>query len=312
MQKKEFYAHGKLLLTGEYAVLDGALSLALPTQYGQRMEVCALEQKRIYFRSLTMEGETWFEEELFTGSTEPVALTLEKILREAQRLQPHFLSEEGAMVTTRLEFPQGWGLGSSSTLIAMIAQWAKVDPYQLLWNSFGGSGYDIACATASSPILYQLEQGHARSYPIYYQPNFAESLFFVYLNQKQNSREGIALYKAIKKHKATLIQQLTTLTEEVYRCQDSTHFTSLITKHEALLSAFLQLPTVKERLFADFAGAIKSLGAWGGDFILAVGQPDYVKSYFTSKGFDTIRSFKQMILPTDREPILPPSPQGLP
>ena len=56
MQKKEFYAHGKLLLTGEYAVLDGALSLALPTQYGQRMEVCALEQKRIYFRSLTMEG----------------------------------------------------------------------------------------------------------------------------------------------------------------------------------------------------------------------------------------------------------------
>jgi len=83
MQKKEFYAHGKLLLTGEYAVLDGALSLALPTQYGQRMEVCALEQKKIYFRSLTMEGETWFEEELFTGSTEPVALTLEKILREA-------------------------------------------------------------------------------------------------------------------------------------------------------------------------------------------------------------------------------------
>ena len=99
MQKKELYAHGKLLLTGEYAVLDGALSLALPTQYGQCMEVCPLEQKRIYFRSLTMKGATWFEEELFTGSTQPIALTLEKILREAQRLQPLFLSEGGAMVT---------------------------------------------------------------------------------------------------------------------------------------------------------------------------------------------------------------------
>ena len=179
-------------------------------------------------------------------------------------------------------------------------------------NSFGGSGYDIACATASSAILYQLQEGQAKSYPIYYQPEFADSLFFVYLNQKQNSREGIAHYKAIKKHKASLLQQLTHLTEAVYRCRDKAQFANLITEHEALLSTFLQLPTVKERLFADFAGAIKSLGAWGGDFVLAVGEGDYVRDYFTSKGFDTILSFKQMILPTDREPILPPNPQGLP
>ena len=97
----------------------------------------------------------------------------------------------------------------------------------------------------------------------------------------------------------------------MYRCRDKAQFATLITEHEALLSTFLQLPTVKERLFADFAGAIKSLGAWGGDFVLAVGEGDYVRDYFTSKGFDTILPFKQMILPTDREPILPPSPQGL-
>ena len=311
MEKKEFYAHGKLLLTGEYAVLDGALSLALPTQYGQHMEVSSLKEQRIHFRSLTMDGSVWFEEDLFTGSDNPIAQTLERILREAQRLQADFLLEGGAMVTTRLEFPQGWGLGSSSTLIAMLAQWAGVDPYQLLWNSFGGSGYDIACATASSALLYQLQEGQAKSYPIYYQPEFTDLLFFVYLNQKQNSREGIAHYKAIKKHKTALVQQLSHLTEAVYRCRDKAQFATLITEHEALLSTFLQLPTVKERLFADFAGAIKSLGAWGGDFVLAVGEGNYVRDYFTSKGFDTILPFKQMILPTDREPILPPSPQGL-
>ena len=312
MEKKEFYAHGKLLLTGEYGVLDGALSLALPARYGQHMQVHPLHEKRVFFCSLTTEGTPWFEEELFVGSSNPIAQTLEKILREAQRLQPGFLSQTGARVTTRLEFPQGWGLGSSSTLIAMIAQWAQVDPYQLLWNSFGGSGYDIACATASSPILYQLQEGQAKAYPIYYQPSFANSLFFVYLNQKQNSREGIAHYKAIKKNKPTLIQQLSLLTESVYRCEYVELFTSLITQHEALLSNFLQLPTVKERLFADFEGAIKSLGAWGGDFILAVGQANYVKEFFSRKGYTTIRSFEEMILPTDREPILPPSPQDLP
>ena len=312
MEKKEFYAHGKLLLTGEYGVLDGALSLALPARYGQRMQVHPLQEKRVFFCSLTTEGTTWFEEELFVGSSNPIAQTLEKILREAQRLQPGFLSQTGARVTTRLEFPQGWGLGSSSTLIAMIAQWALVDPYQLLWNSFGGSGYDIACAMASSPILYQLQEGQAQAYPIYYQPSFANSLFFVYLNQKQNSREGIAHYKAIEKNKPTLIQQLSLLTESVYRCEYVELFTSLITQHEALLSNFLQLPTVKERLFADFEGAIKSLGAWGGDFILAVGQANYVKEYFSQKGYTTIRSFEEMILPTDREPILPPSLQDLP
>ena len=312
MEKKEFYAHGKLLLTGEYGVLDGALSLALPARYGQRMQVHPLQEKRVFFCSLTTEGTTWFEEELFVGSSNPIAQTLEKILREAQRLQPGFLSQTGARVTTRLEFPQGWGLGSSSTLIAMIAQWALVDPYQLLWNSFGGSGYDIACAMASSPILYQLQEGQAKAYPIYYQPSFANSLFFVYLNQKQNSREGIAHYKAIEKNKPTLIQQLSLLTESVYRCEYVELFTSLISQHEALLSNFLQLPTVKERLFADFEGAIKSLGAWGGDFILAVGQANYVREYFSDKGYTTIRSFEEMILPTDREPILPPSPQDLP
>ena len=312
MEKKAFYAHGKLLLTGEYGVLDGALSLALPTRYGQSMEVCPLKEQRIHFRSLTMDGSVWFEEDLFRGSSNPIAQTLERIIGEAQKLQHDFLSEGGAMVTTRLEFPRDWGLGSSSTLIAMLAQWAGVNPFELLWKSFAGSGYDIACAWACSPILYRLQEGQAKTYPIYYQPDFADWLFFVYLNQKQNSREGIAHYKAIKKHKTTLIKQLTHLTEAVYRCRDRVPFATLITEHEALLSTFLQLPTVKERLFVDFEGAIKSLGAWGGDFILAVGDESYVKDYFTSKGFDTILSFRQMILPTDKAPISPPSPQGLP
>ena len=35
----KFYSNGKLLITGEYFVLNGALSLALPTVYGQHLEI---------------------------------------------------------------------------------------------------------------------------------------------------------------------------------------------------------------------------------------------------------------------------------
>ena len=35
--KKSFFSHGKLLLTGEYLVLDGSKALAIPTQKGQEI-----------------------------------------------------------------------------------------------------------------------------------------------------------------------------------------------------------------------------------------------------------------------------------
>lgn len=307
-----FFAHGKLLLTGEYAVLDGALAIALPTQYGQEMHITPSEKEGIFFRSLTQEGTPWYEGQLFVGDTNPITQTLERILSQAQRMQPNFLTDQSVHVETRLDFPREWGLGSSSTLISMIAQWAEVDPYQLLWNSFGGSGYDIACARASSPILYQLTEGKAKVYPIYYNPPFAASLFFVYLNKKQNSREGIALYEGLKKNKKPLVTQLSQLTEEIYRTHSLDTFSKLLSEHEAVLSSYLRLTTVKDSLFKDFSGTIKSLGAWGGDFVLAIGEESYIKEYFISKGMQTILPFAQIILPTDREPILPPSPQGLP
>ena len=230
-----FFAHGKLLLTGEYAVLDGALAIALPTQYGQEMHITPSEREGIFFRSLTQEGTPWYEGQLFVGDANPITETLERILSQAQRMQPNFLTGQSVHVETRLDFPREWGLGSSSTLISMIAQWAEVDPYELLWNSFGGSGYDIACARASSPILYQLTEGKAKVYPIYYNPPFATSLFFVYLNKKQNSREGIALYQGLKKNKKPLVTQLSQLTEEIYRTLSLDSFSKLLSEHEALL-----------------------------------------------------------------------------
>jgi hypothetical protein len=61
------------------------------------------------------------------------------------------------------------------------------------------------------------------------------------------------------------------------------------------MSSILELPTVKESLFCDFNGSIKSLGAWGGDFVLVVSKENPI-SYFKNKGFKTIVAYKDMIL----------------
>ena len=58
---KEFYSNGKLLLSGEYAVLDGARALAIPTKYGQSMRVIANTLSELVWRSFDEKNKIWFE-----------------------------------------------------------------------------------------------------------------------------------------------------------------------------------------------------------------------------------------------------------
>jgi hypothetical protein len=55
------------------------------------------------------------------------------------------------------------------------------------------------------------------------------------------------------------------------------------------------METVKERFFNDFKGVLKSLGAWGGDFILAI-APNDPTAYFKEKGFPIVIPYSEMIL----------------
>ena len=61
------------------------------------------------------------------------------------------------------------------------------------------------------------------------------------------------------------------------------------------MSLILELQTVQETLFKDFDGVIKSLGAWGGDFVMVVSKENPT-AYFTKKGFTIILTYKDMIL----------------
>ncbi|GIJ92837.1 hypothetical protein CAPN002_00550 [Capnocytophaga stomatis] len=294
-----YRSNGKLLITGEYAVLDGALSLALPTKQGQTLNI--IPQKDDFtWKSYDVHNKIWFEtQNLKTNNDKfiPIVDTLKKILNVASEMNPSFSEKmNNCLVETHLEFERNWGLGSSSTLINNIAQWAKVCPFELLFKSFGGSGYDIACAKHNTPILYKLETGKPKAYPVNFNPSFSNKLFFIHLNRKQNSKEGIALYKSVKKGKTKLCSQLTEITEELLRFPSEKEFCYLLEQHEEILAEFLNIPTVKSLEFPYFKGTIKSLGAWGGDFVLAVGEPSYVKNYFSAKGFSTIIPYSEMIL----------------
>ncbi|RXG12721.1 mevalonate kinase [Leeuwenhoekiella aestuarii] len=301
---QSFYGHGKLLITGEYLVLDGALALAIPTQKGQHLTVVESEKSGIKWTGIKESGEEWFSfqldyEQFETSSnskSENPEERLIQILIAAQKLNPKFLADRpNIAVTTRLEFNQKWGLGSSSTLIYMLAQWADVNPYELLEATFGGSGYDIACAGNDAPILYQRNLNLPKTLQTTFYPSFSDELFFVYLNKKRNSRDAIANYrKQSPKALEEAIKKVSGITQTLLTCDDLFSFKALIQAHERVISSVINQATVKQRLFNDYPGAIKSLGAWGGDFILATGNTAN-QEYFKNKGYETILSFEEMI-----------------
>lgn len=306
-----YYSNGKLLLTGEYLVLEGAKSLALPTKFGQNLHVKKNNSPQLIWRSFTVNKEIWFEAvfdlpkfRLLScsfnsekeGSAEFIAETLLDILTEAKRLNSNFLAlDHGIEVTTELTFPRNWGLGSSSTLINSIASWAKVDAFQLLWNSFKGSGYDIACAQNDTPIHYQIKEQKPIVDSVIFNPEFKDNLYFVYLNQKQDSKDGIAKFRESNIDYSAQINRISEISDQLITVKSIDVFNSLIVEHEQIISSIIKLQPVKDRLFPDYFGEVKSLGAWGGDFVLATGNQE-TPNYFKNKGFETILSYSEMIL----------------
>ena len=319
---QHFFANGKLLLTAEYIVLDGATALALPTKFGQSLDITPSETTDLAWTSLDADGTIWFSAtfdfdtfKCKKSSNNTVSTMLEKIFAAALHLKydntvaknrgftpPQYLTPFN--VETRLTFPKEWGLGTSSTLIANVARVFKVNPYALLAATFGGSGYDIACATSESPLLFRLENGVPLVENAAFSPVFSQNLYFVYLGKKQNSKEGIERYNNRKKVfgqrnvEILFAPQFTGLTQAFLLETDLKSFEEAIVVHENLIAVLVQLPRAKTLYFNDFWGEIKSLGAWGGDFVLATSDRDAVetKKYFRSKGFETVLTYDEIIL----------------
>ena len=303
--KKTFYSNGKLLITGEYLVLDGAKAFALPTKFGQDLVVENGLNKEIQWKSYNFDDHLWFEDSITFSEVvnnvvvkiETVKTTLINILHEAYLLNPDFINNSvGYKISTHLTFPKNWGLGTSSTLLNNIAQWTKIDAFTLLKNSFGGSGYDIACAQNNNPIVYRLEQNLPIVEKVVFHPEFTKNIFFVYLNKKQSSKNAInAYYNNKNENLAKNILDNDKITTAILEAKTLNEFAHLTEKHEIHLSNILEIQTIKEIAFPDFKGVVKSLGAWGGDFVMAISKEN-PKEYFTSKGYEIVLPYNEMIL----------------
>ncbi len=305
--------HGKLLLTAEYFVTEGATALALPTKLGQKLSVApGSTDGQLEWQSFDQEGQIWFEATFELDNlnmmnfsdqedAQATAEQLQELLQAVRQLNPRFLKDldQGIKVETHLEFPRNWGLGSSSTLVTMLAQWAEVDPYTLLDATFEGSGYDIAAATAQGPILFRRFNGQPQSDSSRFDPPFKNQLYFVHLNEKQSSREALVYYKVTPpEQREQPMGRITQITHDIAQyTKDLETFEELIREHEELVQSIIQQERAKDLHFSDYWGEVKSLGAWGGDFVLVTSnQPEeQTRAYFAERGFNTFLTYEEMI-----------------
>ncbi|WP_185851074.1 GYDIA family GHMP kinase [Blattabacterium cuenoti] len=311
-----FYSHGKLLLTGEYIILYGASGFALPTVKGQSLSFF-YDKKNIkpnlsrflYWKSFDHIDQLWFESifqlpslNIYSETKKKTSIVLRNLLLESKKINKNFLPFENGLlyniyVKTKLEFPINWGLGSSSTLINNIAMWANINPYMLLDKIFTGSGYDVACGSHSKPIIFRrkLKDKKPHIISVDFNPNFKKKLFFLHLNKKQNTNESVKYFRSIKNISVKKIELISSITKKIPFCKNLNEFEELLFLHEKIMSNILNIPTIKELYFPDYLGLVKSLGSWGGDFVL-ISFRYGMKKYFSKKGFHTIFSFDEMIL----------------
>lgn len=305
MIAQSWYAHGKLLITGEYLVLEGAKALAIPLKFGQYLSVKKQKEAKLTWNAMKPDG-LWFQtifqlpglDQLLT-TDENLSEKLKSILLHVKKLNPVFLSnEEGYSVETILEFDPEYGFGSSSTLIANMAKWAQVDPFDLQKNTFGGSGYDIACATTNDPIVYQLVNKKPTIELVDFDFDFTDQIYFVYLGKKQRSTESIQTFKSKSSFSKQDINEVNIITKELLFCKTITEFEDLLKEHEILLSRILKRQTIQSLMFPDHKGIVKSLGGWGGDFVLMTfhSERKEFEKYLIQKGFDTYYRFSELVL----------------
>ncbi|WP_379967896.1 GYDIA family GHMP kinase [Epilithonimonas sp. UC225_85] len=298
---KRIFSPGKLMLTSEYVAVDGALVLAVPTKLGQEFFFTEeSDEKSLIYWNAYHQDQLWLENiidyknwKIIETNDQKASEFILKVLKNVQELsETKFKKNVSYHLKTNLQFPSDFGLGSSSTLMSNLGEWAEIDPFVLNEISLGGSGYDVAVAKEKSAVLYS--RFPERVYEkVTFDPSFKDELIFIHLNQKQDTREGISHYKS-KTTSTELINQYSELTKLIVKSQNLEEFSQLMTIHEEKLSKFLGVPTVKEKYFQNCPVFVKSLGAWGGDFVLASKFGDY-EAYFKKQGFSKIFNWQDLI-----------------
>ena len=272
---------------------------------GQHLEMKESAGSELNWKSLDHEGNEWFSAQFdlmgfdcMKTSDEEIANRLRKMLRAVCNDNSDFLSKwKKYRVTTRLDFPRDWGLGTSSTLIYLLSTWAEANPYFVYFDLFEGSGYDVACADADGPLTYQYTGDNIHLESCDWKPDFVDKIYVVHLGKKQDTATSLRQFLKLKVKKADL-NEGTELTEAFIKATNLSQFEKCIAQHEGLMASVLKKTTIKEDRFPDYWGQVKSLGAWGGDMALVTSDrpADETQTYFSEKGISTFQRFADFVL----------------
>lgn len=297
MNELAYSASGKLLLFGEYLVLRGANCFAIPLSFKQDLRIAPITDNKLIWEAFDG-GKIWlrieFDSELNILSTndENKAVPIQKLL-QLIRIKRRYLKLTRLHVQFTINFSRQFGFGTSSTLISLMSQWTYLDPYYLLLQSFGGSGFDVAAATADGPFTYSIEKRFISKHTI--APQIRANLLFVYIGQKQKSVTEVNSFKN-KEVTPKQLEQMNYIVQQATTCLSIEKWEMLMDESETLLSSILHQSKVKDKLFDDYPFSIKSLGAWGGDFIMATCRDiDEAKSYFENKGLYIYYTYDEII-----------------
>ena len=86
-----------------------------------------------------------------------------------------------------------------------------------------------------------------------------------FLNQKNEYKDDIL--------------KINSLGEMLVKEKNQKIFNEMVKEHEEIISKIISKKPIQKVIFKDFCGQIKSLGSWGGDFILASGDTE-TPNYF--------------------------------
>jgi mevalonate kinase len=298
-------AHGKLLVSAEYMVLHGSSALALPLKRGQILQPVRTEDPGRFSWKAGYGNRTWFRGDFHPDTLEILESThrgkaayLQRLLKACLDLNPSFATQLIRWdVETRLEFSPRWGFGSSSTLTSLLARWAGIDPMDLHFRISSGSGYDVACATAKGPILYTLGANGPQYTPVNFHPPFASQLHFIWLGSKKSTAGHLAALAGQLQPALEDIHYFSTLTRAMLAAGSLRDFRELMEEHELRLAELTGQERVAESRFPGLRGSVKSLGAWGGDFVMIATEqdPETLYNYLDKLGLDTRFRFKDLV-----------------
>lgn len=269
-----FRSSGKLLLSGEYWVLHGATALAVPTVLGQTLTYRESPED-LRWTAMDRSGAVWLD---VRAHEDPHVASL---LHAASQLGGTVPAT--GQVTTRLEFARDWGWGSSSSLTDLVAQWTGVDALKLHFATSSGSGFDVACARARTAISYQKVGEHSAQWTEVRATHWpTEHFALVYLGAKQDSQKEVRVPRP-EPQKSDL-EAISGISQELAAAATVGRWIELIDEAEVRTSRWIGRPRVQAR-FEGVRATLKSLGAWGGDFVLAVAEDPEEFAYFVEHGY---------------------------